>query len=169
MPKLWWIGGALTMAAAAVLPLVGHWMRRSSGDRCRVDGQPIRRAFAVTLIDSNGESHAFCGLQCAEIWLEKTKVTPRVLTVTDESSGKPIDASAANYARSPVVSNDITRDRRHVFADRDQAARHVDQFGGKILDPSQRPFRRYTRSKTHTGQEVIQSNPIYDRSGNRKT
>jgi len=66
---------------------------------------------------------------------------PRSVRVTDEASGKLIDAGDAHYVRSSVVTNPATGNRVHAFRNRADAEKHADIHGGTVLSESERPFQ----------------------------
>ena len=85
--------------------------------------------------------YLFCCVRCAEIWLRGQPSPPRAVLVTDEESGEELDASAAWYVRSSVVTTPATGNRVHVFRSRADAERHADAYGGTVLARSEAPFR----------------------------
>jgi hypothetical protein len=62
------------------------------------------------------------------------------ITVTDEVSAQPVDAGEAAFVRSAIVTNAITGNNIHVFADAVDAEQHAAQFRGKLLVDTERPF-----------------------------
>src|SRR5687767_8925287 len=133
MRKLEWIIGLALLLVAAALPLAGHWARRGAAVTCAYDGAEIDRAYRVRVVDHRGGEHEFCCIRCAEFWLEGQKAVPREVFVTDEPSLEEVDASAAYFVRSSVVTTPTTRNRVHAFRHRQDAQRHADSAGGTIL------------------------------------
>ncbi len=134
-----WIVGLAVLAAAVALPLAAHWMRGALPPGCALDGAPINPAYRVTVVDAGGEGHAFCCLRCAQLWLAG-RPEPRSVTVTDEAGGGELDAAAAYYVRSQVVTTPAVGNRIHVFRSLADAEKHADEHGGKVLTGSERPF-----------------------------
>lgn len=92
-------------------------------------------------MDGCGDQHLFCCVRCAEIWLRGQPAPPRAVAVTDEATGEEIDASAAWYVRSSIVTMTVTGNRIHVFRNRTEAERHAEAYGGTVLGRSEEPFR----------------------------
>jgi hypothetical protein len=136
--KAAWV--VVALAVVVGLPLAGHWARRPADPGCALDGAPVDPAYRVEVVDEQGQTHAFCCLTCARIWLHRHGTPPRAVTVTDESTGRPLDAADAHYVRSAVVTTPATGNRIHVFASRADAQRHADSFGGTVLEGSDRPL-----------------------------
>src|SRR5690348_10357833 len=92
----------LLLAAVVVvsLPVAGRLLRRGSPARCALDGIDIDPLYRVSVEDGAGRDHVFCCPHCARLWLKQQSDPPRSITVTDESTGEPIDSSSAWYARS---------------------------------------------------------------------
>jgi nitrous oxide reductase accessory protein NosL len=95
----------------------------------------------VEVIDHGGKRLEFCCPACARIWMRRQPEPPRSVTVTDEASGELIDAAAACYVRSAVVTTPGTGNRVHVFRNRADAAKHAERFGGHVLSDSENPLR----------------------------
>jgi hypothetical protein len=124
------------------VPAVGSWARRNQSPRCALDGQEIVSTFAVRVTDRAGVSHRFCCVRCAERWLDRNDIRTATVAVTDEVTGAELDARAAVFVRSPVVTNRVTGNRVHAFRDSADAVAHTHEFGGRILGPGARPFVR---------------------------
>ena len=124
------------------LPVIGSWVRRTGAPRCALDGLAVVPGTAVRVTDHGGRSQTFCCIRCAERWLARTGDAFETVGVTDEVSGVEIDARAAVFVRSPVVTNRVTGNRVHTFRVADDAIAHTRQYGGRVLDPGERPFKR---------------------------
>ncbi|MBI3463369.1 MAG: hypothetical protein HY000_09965 [Planctomycetes bacterium] len=140
MDRSWWVTGLTGLCVVALLPWVGRWARPDRDRRCALDGGGIQPTFRVRVVLDRRQSHEFCSLRCAELWLEARQRPPHAVFVTDEVTTREIPASAAHYVRSSVVTNPVTRERRHVFASPSDALRHVRAFGGRLLVGEERPF-----------------------------
>lgn len=122
------------------LPVLGTWLRRQSNAGCALDGIHIDPIFEVRIIDAENMERRFCCLECARWWQSLQKREPKRVLVTDEVSGRLLDAEAANFVRSGVITNPTTGNRVHVFQNRFDAQRHAETSRGTILENSLRPF-----------------------------
>jgi hypothetical protein len=146
-----WIAAAVGLLIAAGLPVAGHWLRHEPEDRCALEGAPIEATYRVRVVDEAGQSRAFCCIACAEFWLAHCPGRPRAIYVTDEETGREVNAHAAYFVRSPVVTNAGTGNRIHAFGRRAVAVKHA-ALGGTILEGPDRPFHR-TEVRTAPGGE----------------
>jgi hypothetical protein len=131
------LAGLLLLAA---LPVLGHWVRRAPEGRCALDGVAIVPIYQVRVRDGQGNDQTFCCIRCAELWLGRQTATPQAVTVTDEASGQAIEATAAYFVRSTVVTAPTTGNRVHAFADQADAERHAESAHGRLLTGTDRPF-----------------------------
>jgi hypothetical protein len=122
------------------LPLAGHRARRRAGDCCALDGVPIESVYRVRILDDQGQSSDFCCLKCAELWLKAQQARPRTILVTDEVSGREVEADRAYFVQSTVVTTPTTGNHVHTFESEAAAQRHADRFGGIVLEGADRPF-----------------------------
>jgi hypothetical protein len=125
------------IAAAAAAPSVARHLRGDGSDRCDLDGSAIDPAARVRIVDEQSVSHRFCGVHCAERWIEKSGERVREILVTDEASGNEVDARGAWFVwmRAPGESG------IRAFADEREARRHAAAFGSTVLTGDERPFR----------------------------
>ncbi len=132
----------VAMAVFIVLPLVGHWSRRSPDPGCALDGMPIAPLYRVEVSDAFHRTHVFCSPRCAMIWLSRQPPERQyTVQVTDEASGAPLDARSAWYVRSSIVTSPGSGNRIHVFRHQGDAERHGELFQGSILSENERPFQ----------------------------
>jgi len=129
------------LAMAAALPVLGHWARHSPGPVCALDGVKIDPLFQVRVVDDRGTSHRFCCIGCAEAWLTRDQAGAAAVYVTDEATGKEIDAASAYFVRSSVVTTPATGNRIHAFQHQVDAERHADACGGRVLSGAEKPLR----------------------------
>jgi NosL len=135
-----WKVTLIALLAVSGLAVVGTSVRRGSRHGCALDGAPIITNLTVRLVDQAGQSHEFCCIRCAELWLQSRKETSAKIYVTDEVSGKEIESTTAYLVRSQVTTNAATRNRVHAFERKEDAERHANAYGGKILSADERPF-----------------------------
>ena len=127
---------------AFAVPIAGSWLRNGRKDRCALDGCAIEPAFQVLLMAEREKSYRFCCVNCAEIWFERSAIEPQGIIVTDEVTGKQIDAAIAHFVRSSVVSVPTSGSCIHVFANAADAEQHAETCQGTVLSESERPFRK---------------------------
>jgi hypothetical protein len=137
-----WLRSLLALAGLVGLALAGHWVRRPAAPACALDGANIEDVYRVEVVDARGHTHVFCCPRCARIWLEHQTEPSQAVTVTDETSGQRVDATAAYYVRSSVVTAPATGNRIHVFRTLTDAERHAGAFGGVLLPEAENPFHR---------------------------
>jgi hypothetical protein len=134
------LGGVAGLVVVVGLPLAAYLMRGNANGGCALDGAKINTAYRVQIVDGHGDSHAFCCLRCAQLWLKRQSAPPQSVVVADESSGEEIDAQEAVYVRSSVVTTPATGNRIHAFRSRADAEKHADRFGGTVLSESETPL-----------------------------
>jgi len=122
------------------LPLAGKWMRRHQPPECARDGLPIDALYRVRVDGGADESFEFCCIDCAALWLDQRAATGAAVYVTDEAGTGEVDARAAHFVRSSVVTNPVTGNRVHAFRDLSAAQEHARAFHGQVLHGAARPF-----------------------------
>jgi hypothetical protein len=135
-----WVRGLIVLAVVVGLPLAGHWARSHRDPGCALDGTRVAPEYRVEVVDAGGRAHVFCCPICARTWLRRQGEPPCSVTVTDEVSGRPVDAAAAWYVRSSVVTVPLTGNSIHAFRDRADAERHAAERNGTVLPESERPL-----------------------------
>ena len=136
LQNLAWVRYLAGLAVIAGLPLLGFWARRDAAPRCALDGVKLDPHYQVQVIDVAGEARGFCCPRCAALWIERQSSPCLAVRVTDELSGEWVDASAAYFVRSLVVTTAANGNRIHVFRDR----AHAERFGGKVLEGLETPL-----------------------------
>ncbi len=121
---------ALGLAAVALLPVAGRLLRGRDDARCTWDGVAVDARFEARLVRADGEGERFCCLCCLARRLATLDAPARRVVVADEVSAAEVDADAAWYVDSAVVTNRSTGCRVHAFADEAAAARHAAAFHG---------------------------------------
>jgi hypothetical protein len=139
--RTFWVSILVGLAVVVSLAVAAQWARHDSQEGCALDGSKIDPVYRIEILDDRGESHAFCCPTCARLWLRRQSAPPRAITVTDEASGERIDAGAAYYVRSAVVTRPTTGNRIHVFRNRADAEKHAEAFAGVVLSEAEGPFR----------------------------
>jgi hypothetical protein len=140
IPQSWWWNGLAALAAAAVLPIIGHALRGDHPPCCAWDGLPVEPVYRVRVAAEGDAAQEFCSVRCAELWLERSGCRPVRIIVTDEATGEELDSSRACYVRSTVATSAVTGNRVHVFRTREDAQRHAAAAHGWPLTGSARPF-----------------------------
>jgi hypothetical protein len=130
------IGLAVLVAIAVAGPKIRH--RTRSG--CALDGMPIDPLLQVRVVDAEEETHAFCCIRCAQLWLEHQGRPPVAIYVADEETGDEVEAGQAFFVRSRVITMAATENRIHAFAHRSDAEKHAQLYGGSVLPKGERPF-----------------------------
>src|SRR5262245_36571986 len=102
--KFPWFGSLASLIVVVGLPLAGQWARRHAEPGCALDGVRIDPRYRVEVVDSQGKQHEFCCPRCTQLWLQQQPLPPQTIRVTDEASGETLDAAAAWYVRSFVVT-----------------------------------------------------------------
>lgn len=122
-----------------LLALSTSLMKKSGGDVCALDAIKIEPIYQVDITVADGKTLKFCCIGCARKWLAGNKGKVEYITVTDEVTGKRIDASIAYFVESSIVTNQSTGNRIHVFAEKADAEKHAKEFGGTII---KNPFEK---------------------------
>jgi hypothetical protein len=131
--------GPASVLLLAGLAALGSLARQSGRDGCALDGQSIDRVFRVRMMLRDETARSFCCIRCAELW-RRWAARVRAVYVTDEVTGREIDASLAWFVRSSVVTRPSTGNRVHAFARRSDAERHARACNGTLLEGPERPF-----------------------------
>jgi hypothetical protein len=122
------------------LPLAGYWARLGPHDSCALDGSRLEPRYQVHIVDHRGRDQWFCCIHCATLWLGQQEERPRSILVTDEATGAEIDAAAAWFVRSIVITMPHTGNDIHTFRHLEDAERHASQNHGSVLSPEESPF-----------------------------
>lgn len=128
-----WTLFAAGVAGVALLPLAGRALRGEGTPRCALDGVALPTPTTVRMVEDDDDRHAFCCIDCARNWLDRTGARPVSVLVTDEVSGAEVPLAAAWLVRSRVPALAVTGSRIHAFAQEEDARRHIDAFGGTFV------------------------------------
>jgi hypothetical protein len=107
--------------------------------------------YEVIIIQQDDESsERFCCVLNAQIWLERNTKPVSSIWVTDEITGDRIRAEEAHYVSSTIITTPHTRNRIHVFAQKESAEIHARQFNGKLVtNPLRTPQKRPVKLVTY--------------------
>ncbi len=121
------------MITASLSALVAFVQQRHRGLRCSLDGSLIQPFYGVEIIQANESSRKFCCILNAQIWSVRNRNPVSSIWVTDEITGEKLRAEEAFYVSSSVITTPHTRNRIHVFAEKEAAQIHAGQFNGKLV------------------------------------
>jgi len=112
--------------------------RKSIENRCDYDGVKIEPIYAVYFTFQDGTEKKFCSIACASLSFPELKSRIKEVVVVDERSGTKINASQALFVESEVVTVPHVKNRIHVFANREDALKHIENFKGRwVKNPFQ--------------------------------
>jgi len=107
--------------------------RQDSVVRCSLDGSRVLPQYEVSMVQKDGTKKRFSCILSAQIWFRENEDQVSLMLVTDELTGKKIEAGQAFYVASDIVTTSYTGNKIHVFSTRSQAARHARQFNGTFV------------------------------------
>jgi len=112
--------------------------RKAIENRCDYDGVKIEPIYAVYFTFQDGTEKKFCSIACASLSFPELKSRIKEVVVVDERSGTKINASQALFVESEVVTVPHVKNRIHVFANREDALKHIENFKGRwVKNPFQ--------------------------------
>ena len=117
-----------------LVALATSFLKRSGGDKCALDAIKIEPIYQVDVTPTEGKTLKFCCIECSKKFLAANRGKVNAVTVTDEVTGKRIDASIAFFVESSIVTNQSTGNRVHVFAEKADAEKHAKDFSGVIIE-----------------------------------
>lgn len=131
--------GALIIGFPILVALITHliWQtNRESGltGRCGFDGTIIRPLYEVRVTFRDGSIKRFCSIVCAKNGIKSSSIEVDSITVVDESTGTTINAKQAYFIESEVITIPHVKERIHVFATREGAMSHAQQWAGKLVE-----------------------------------
>ena len=132
-----WIG-LFVLLVIALFILVWVLRTRPSATRCDYDGVKIEPIYAVYFILKDGTEKKFCSIACASLSFPELKSRIKEVVVVNERSGTKINASQALFVESEVVTVPHVKNRIHVFANKEDALKHIQKFKGNWVE---NPFR----------------------------
>jgi len=107
---------------------------KSIEDRCDYDGAKIEPIYAVYFAFQDGTEKKFCSIACASLSFPELKSRIKEVVVVDERSGTKINASQALFVESEVVTVPHVKNRIHVFANKEDALKHIQTFKGNWVE-----------------------------------
>ncbi len=113
--------------------LISRDGERQKVSGCAYDGLEIDPLYEVQFIMKDGEVLRFCSIVCALQGFSNAKENIESVLVTDEITGKKVNAGKAFFIESSVVTVPHVKNRIHVFASEADAVRHRDQYSGKYI------------------------------------
>jgi len=108
--------------------------RKSIESRCDNDGVKIEPIYAVYFTLQDGTEKKFCSIACASLSFPELKSRIKEVVVVDERSGTKINASQALFVESEVVTVPHVKNRIHVFANKEDALKHIQTFKGNWVE-----------------------------------
>ena len=155
MRRLLLVGVLIIATIISVLAAYPRHIYASS--RCSLDGSRIQPLYEVIIVVQDKSIHRFSSIISARIWFRENCEQISTILVTDEATGEKIDAGQAFYAESEVITTPHTRNKIHVFGQREAAELHALKFSGKLVKNPFRAMKRrpaqlvkYTNSPTHS-------------------
>ncbi|MEW6374997.1 MAG: hypothetical protein AB1502_04310 [Thermodesulfobacteriota bacterium] len=124
--------------AIMIIILTFGCKKSTSLDRCDYDGTPIEPLYAVYFSLQDGSEKKYCSIVCASMSFSELKKKVKEVIVVDEVSEKKIIASRAFFVESEVVTIPHVKNRIHVFANSEDAEKHLKRFNGRRIE---NPFR----------------------------
>ena len=107
---------------------------KSIENRCDYDGVKIEPIYAVYFTFQDGTEKKFCSIACASLSFPELKSRIKEVVVVDERSGTKINASQALFVESEVVTVPHVKNRIHVFANKEDALKHIQTFKGNWVE-----------------------------------
>jgi len=108
--------------------------RKSIESRCDYDGVKIEPIYAVYFTLQDGTEKKFCSIACASMSFSALKKQIKEVRVVDEPSGNKINVLGAFFVESEMVTVPHNKNRIHVFANREDAERHLKRFNGRWIE-----------------------------------
>ncbi len=140
MRRLPFVGALIIVASISLL--VVFFQHHCYSSRCCLDGSRIEPLYEVIITQKDGSCSKFSCVPSARIWLRENSEQVSFIGVTDEISGKKIEAEDAFYVESEVITTPHTGNKIHVFAQKTAAKLHARQFNGKLV---KNPFRTHQK------------------------
>ena len=118
-----------------ILVMLAFGCKKSDApDRCDYDGVKIEPIYAVYFTLQDGTEKKFCSIVCASMSFSELKKKVKEVMVVDEILEKKISASRAFFVESEVVTVPHNKNRIHVFANREDALKHLQKFKGRWIE-----------------------------------
>jgi len=108
--------------------------RKFIENRCDYDGVKIEPLYAVNFTLQDGTEKNFCSIACASMSFLALKKQIKEVRVVDEPSGNKINASDAFFVESEIVTVSHVKNRIHVFANKEEALKHIQKFKGNWVE-----------------------------------
>lgn len=131
---------ALALGVVAMLPVLADGWRDDVA-RCAQDGALVEPAYEVVVDCGEGVTRLFCGVVCADRWMTRSGLSAHAIRVTDIASGRRVDARTASYVETFAGWRESVPDPIRVFASREEALAHIEEYGGELLTGPRRPLQ----------------------------
>lgn len=140
MRRLLFVGALIIATIISVLVVYPQHIYASS--RCSLDGSRIQPLYEVIIVLRDKSIRRFSSIISARIWFRENSNQVSTILVTDEATGEKIDARQGFYVESKVITTPHTRNKIHVFGQREAAKLHALEFRGKLVT---NPFKAKER------------------------
>lgn len=140
MRRLLFVGTLILATIISVLMAYPRHIYASS--RCSLDGSRIQPLYEVIIVLRDKSISRFSSIISARIWFRENSEQVSTILVTDETTGEKIDAGQAFYTESEVITTPHTRNKIHVFGQREAAESHALEFRGRLVN---NPFKTKER------------------------
>lgn len=128
--KVWVI---IIFVIIGLVAAMSAMLKGRAGTRCDYDGTRIQPIYGVTFTFEDATQKQFCSVSCAVLDLKNEEKKLSYITVVDEVTGTKIDASLVFFVESDVFTLPHVKNNIHVFAKKEDALRHADQFNGNLI------------------------------------
>jgi hypothetical protein len=135
--------------------LIYRYAGRTTEHRCAYDGLEIDPRYEVRFALENGNFVRLSSINTAIQAFDQYENDVREILVTDEDSGRQIEAEKAYFVESRLISIPHARNRIHAFASIEAARSHRDEFSGHLITNPLSPPAIGSQSKTKESVEEI--------------
>lgn len=163
MRRLLFVGALIIATIISVLVVYPQHIYASS--RCSLDGSRIQPLYEVIIVLRDKSIRRFSSIISARIWFRENSNQVSTILVTDEATGEKIDARQAFYVESKVITTPHTRNKIHVFGQREAAELHVLEFRGKLVNnPFEAKKRKPVQLVKYTNNATDSTNFVFPSS-----
>ena len=112
MKRLLTIGSLFIGVGLYALLVFSH--QQGAAPRCSLDGSRILPQYEVSIVQQDGTERSFSCVLSARIWIREKSEHVSSILVTDELTGRKIEAQHAFYVVSGVITTPYTGNNIHV-------------------------------------------------------